>query len=420
VFPQVKKCSKERHMGKKLTIEEIKTRAKDVGTWEVLDHVYMDAHTKLKCKCIKCGYIHSVTGNHIQQGTGCPRCLGVKKPTIGEIKKHLKNAGIWELLDNVYLTKRSKLLCKCILNGHRHYVSWDSLRQGSGCPYCNRGTTANNLKHNIDYIRKDFAKEGYILLTKTYENTKQKLEYICSSPEKHHHSTTWGVWRGGHRCPYCHGNARLTTEFVRLEFAKEGYFLISDYTNAYTKLTCICPRGCVYITTWAYWNANKRCPCFSKYRNRPTTASISSEVEKEGYRLVSEYKDNATPLHLICKNDHNYYVSWNNWYSRKHGCPLCKILTIGKIKKFAKKAGIWTVVDDGYYKDCTSKLKCKCVKRGHFHMVSWSQIQQGAGCPFCNKNGKSKWEKEVKSFISKSNIDYVPNDRTHIVNPLSC
>ena len=146
--------------GNRLTIEEVKKRAKDMGIWEILDDRYKGCDEKLKCRCIKAGHVHYVAGTHIQQGTKCPYC-SKKKLNIEEVKRRIKKAGIWEILDNVYVDRETKLLCKCILKGHEHKVSWNSLQGGAGCPYCNRGGTNNNLKHSIEYIRKEFAKEDY-------------------------------------------------------------------------------------------------------------------------------------------------------------------------------------------------------------------------------------------------------------------
>jgi len=48
---------------------------------------------------------------------------------------------------------------------------------------------------SYDYIKSQFEKEGYTLLTQEYKNNNQKLDYIC--PNGHKHSIQWNAWQ----CP---------------------------------------------------------------------------------------------------------------------------------------------------------------------------------------------------------------------------
>jgi len=45
-------------------------------------------------------------------------------------------------------------------------------------------------KLTIEFVRESFAKEGYTLLSKVYTNNSTKLDYIC--PKGHRHSIVWG------------------------------------------------------------------------------------------------------------------------------------------------------------------------------------------------------------------------------------
>ena len=211
-------------------------------------------------------------------------------------------------------------------------------------------------KLKIEFIRAEFAKEGYTLLTEVYENNRQKLEYICSSPERHKHSISWREWQSDNRCPYCNGNAKLNIEFIRAEFKKEGYELLTKiYENAHQKLEYICSEG------------------------------------------------------------HNCSITWGHWQQGQR-CPFCNQLTIEKVKKLAVEVGIWEVIDD-HYDNTTTKLKCKCIKSGHHHMIDWNHILRGTGCPKCNSINISLFEKTVRDFLTESNIDYTSNDRTQLLNP---
>ena len=117
---------------------------------------------------------------------------------------------------------------------------------------------------NIEFIESEFAKEGYKLLTTEYINSNQKLEYIC--PKGHQHNITWHSWQRGRRCFYCYGTIRKTIEFIRSEFEKEGYSLISTkYINCGQKLRCMCSKGHKYDSSWNRWQQKIRCPyCFNE------------------------------------------------------------------------------------------------------------------------------------------------------------
>ena len=73
-------------------------------------------------------------------------------------------------------------------------------------------------KLTIGFVREQFEKEGYILLSNMYINSKTRLEYIC--PKEHKGSISWNNWQHGHRCPRCsksgknnpNYNSKLTDE----------------------------------------------------------------------------------------------------------------------------------------------------------------------------------------------------------------
>lgn len=56
-------------------------------------------------------------------------------------------------------------------------------------------------KLEYSYIKKQFEKEGYTLLSTEYVNNKIKLAYRC--PEGHCHSIKWNDFQQGYRCPIC-------------------------------------------------------------------------------------------------------------------------------------------------------------------------------------------------------------------------
>lgn len=176
-----------------------------------------------------------------------------KRLTIKFIKQEFEKRN-YKLIDNVYKNSRTKLNYICP-KGHKHSIKWDHFRAGHGCPYC-----ANRPPITIDFVRKEFEKEGYTLISSEYVNSKQLLEYICS--EGHKHSISWGNWKAGYRCYYCSTTIKKSIPFIENEFEKESYKLVTDkYKNHHQKLKCICPKGHIYEVSWSNWNQHgSRCP----------------------------------------------------------------------------------------------------------------------------------------------------------------
>ena len=114
-------------------------------------------------------------------------------------------------------------------------------------------------KLTYEFVKEQFEKDGYTLSTTEYINGKQKLRYIC--PKGHHHFICWYKWQQGQRCPYCAGVIKLTIEFIESEFAKEGYLLLTkEYINNNQKLFYICSSGHKHKIKWAHFRDGHRCP----------------------------------------------------------------------------------------------------------------------------------------------------------------
>ena len=238
-----------------------------------------------------------------------------KKLSYGFIKNQFEKSGNI-LLTTEYINNRQKLEYICS-NGHEHSITWGHFKDGHGCLDC-----AGLSRPDIEYIKSSFEIEGCVFLTEKYVNNKQKLEYIC--PKGHRHSIRWADWCRGSRCPYCAGLAKLTIGFVRSDFEKKGYQLLSkEYVNAHTKLDYICPKGHKHSIIWANWQSGQRCPyCVGNVKY--TIEFIRSKFEEEGYKLLTkEYKNRSQKFKYICPEGHRHSISWGHW-QRGQRCFTCK------------------------------------------------------------------------------------------------
>lgn len=182
--------------------------------------------------------------------------MGGKRLSIEFIREQFEKEGC-QLLIKEYIDSQSKLDYICP-KGHKHSISWSNWSQGRGCKYCNNENLSKKYRLDLKIVKRSFEKEGYKLLIKEYKNNHQKLDYIC--PNGHGHSINWINWKKGRRCPYCAGNGKPTIKFIRSEFEKEGYILLTtEYINCYQKLDYICSKGHIHSISWDNWKQGKRC-----------------------------------------------------------------------------------------------------------------------------------------------------------------
>ena len=192
-------------------------------------------------------------------------------------------------------------------------------------------------KLDIEFVEFEFAKEKFVLLTKKYKNSKQKLNFIC--PKGHKYRITWNSWQQGHRCAICSscGRKRQTAE-IREKFAIAGYKLLtSKYINSKQKLDYICNKGHRNKITWSDWNSGYRCAeCagLKKY----SLKEIRITLEKENYKLLSsKYAGANGKLKYQCPSGHIGKTSWHSW-KKGHRCWICYHKS--RIKKLSDVLGL--------------------------------------------------------------------------------
>ena len=167
-----------------------------------------------------------------------------------------------------------------------------------------------------------FKEEGYIYCGKERVGKRIKYKFLC--PAGHFGSVRKDHWNRGVRCAKCKGNAKLTIDEVRSDIEKEGYKLLTTtYINSAQILETVCPKGHMYKMSRNNWTQGYRCVRCSG-RMSPDMVDIKQSVNDAGYSLLSNnYKNNKQKLMLMCKNGHEYAVSWDNWKNKNSRCPKC-------------------------------------------------------------------------------------------------
>jgi len=221
----------------------------------------------------------------------------------------LKNEG-YCLLSHDYKNAKTPMHIRCP-NGHITKMRWNDFQQGHRCRYC-----ANNVKYEKDYIFSYFNEHGYTVISNNYENTNKKLKVIC--PNEHEWEVSFKRFKNGIRCPYCRGNAKNTTENVRKILESAGYELLSEYKNAVTKLKMRCSNGHIIFMRYNNFQRGQRCP-YCNGGIKLTNEYVKEFIQKEGYILLTPYKNALSYITLECPNGHKWKTKWN-WFKSGQRC----------------------------------------------------------------------------------------------------
>lgn len=236
-------------MSRKLTHEEFLNKfyeknkhAQDI---EILG-TYINAHTKIKCKCKKCGYEWSVSPNNLLKGTGCPQCAcNVRKLTHEEFINRLQqiNPDI-EVLET-YINSKTNIKCRCKVCDHEWTTKPNDLLQGQGCLKCGYKRIAQKMTNTHEEFMKKFNKQNKhaqdIEIQGIYINAHTKMKCRCKIDGYEWEVKPNGLLNG-HGCPKCGGTVKLThEEFInRLQQVNSDIEILRTYKNNKTKIKCKC------------------------------------------------------------------------------------------------------------------------------------------------------------------------------------
>ncbi|MCY7409772.1 MAG: hypothetical protein LH473_05825 [Chitinophagales bacterium] len=129
-----KKCAyKKNGLKRRLHINDLRKIAAAHGG-QLLSKIYLNNFSPLKWKCSK-GHTWNATANAVtSQKTWCPRCAGVAKHTIEQMKLLAQQFG-GKCISSTYVNIDSKLKWQC-KNGHEWEANALAIQRGSWCKQC--------------------------------------------------------------------------------------------------------------------------------------------------------------------------------------------------------------------------------------------------------------------------------------------
>lgn len=312
---------------------------------------YVDAKTKIDCRCVICNNKWGATPSNLLKQRGCPKCATIIKADkmrkshetfvsqVGDVNPNVRIVG-------KYINNCTKIDCECIVCGNNWSAVPTVLLGGGGCPKCAYGM--------IKKVHDDFVKEMSIInpeikIMGRYEGSNKKIKCKCLICHNEWEPTPNSLLRK-HGCPSCANNSKKRThqEFVDLlMFINQNIKILGKYIDSKTKVECNC---LVCNNTWK-----------------------------------------ATPSNLL----------------KGQGCPSCNIKNRTKTQeKFLKD--VESVMPNikvlGAYINSHEKIKCECTSCGNVWNAIPNNLLLGVGCPHCNS---PKGERRIKIFLERNAFVFV-------------
>jgi hypothetical protein len=80
--------------------------------------------------------------------------MNTQRFTLEIVKEKLSkiNPNI-DIISDEYINSRTKLKCKCKIDGNIWFTSWDILNKGRGCPICGRKSSSEKQIMSIEELR---------------------------------------------------------------------------------------------------------------------------------------------------------------------------------------------------------------------------------------------------------------------------
>jgi very-short-patch-repair endonuclease len=268
------------------------------------------------------------------------------KAKIKDINPNIKIIG-------EYVNSKTKIECKCLIDGNIFFISPDALLNGQGCSICGRKRQIKKaMKSRDDFIKQLATVNENVEVIGEYNGYHRKMLFKCKI-----HGIEWMTYpkslMGGHGCPECAKAARQKA------FSKTHEQFVLEMAHKNPEIEVI-----------------------GKYKTARATIKCRCRVDGHIW--------NATPDALL----------------RGQGCPICN----GGIKKTHRQ-----FIDElreinpyiqvlGKYINTDTKIKCKCLRDGNVWMVTPNHLLRGIGCPKCKQ---SHGERKVEIILNNNNIRYM-------------
>lgn len=258
-----------------------------------------------------------------------------------------------------------------------------------------------NKKWDLKKVRELFKTRECILLSNTYINTKQRLEYVATCG--HEHSITLDNFKAGKGdlCKDCRylligDKQKLKYADVEQMFKDNGCRLLStEYEYAHKKLAYIAQCGHknkVAFDKFKY-GIGRVCTKCSKSIRYEYDYVYETFLNEECRLLETEYKNCKTPMKYITQCGHESYITFDEFQNSKttpkkcRECLEIKKYTINDIRQMLSENGC-KLISETYITDTPISYIAIC---GQKKKIKFQKFMAGQG-RYCNKCARPKGE----------------------------
>ena len=324
----------------------------------------------------------------------------------------------YEKVEFVSLSK--KVIITCPIHGDFEQTGKEHLK-GQGCPKCRYDTISKKRRKGTEkFIQeaKEIHGNKYDYSKVEYKNSKTKVCLICPEHGEFYITPESHLIGGG--CSKCSKKYHYTTEEF-IEKAREVHgdrfdYGKTEYKNAKTKVCIICPKhGEFWQLPIVHLRGADCLACSYEKRGMGLSSGKEKFIEKArkvhgdkyNYSKV-EYKNNCTPVTIICPEHGEFKQIPAVHTDLKSGCPKCCEQRNIKYEndEWIKKAS--EVHDSKYdyskveYKNAKEKVCIICPDHGEFWQMPTRHLS-GSGCPSCNN---SKLENDISKILKENNMEF--------------
>lgn len=224
-------------MPKRKTHEQFVQELKEINPYIELLEEYQYALEPILCRCKKDGYIWKIRPADLLKGKGCPKCAGNVKKTHQEFVDEMKGVNPDIEILSEYKTAKTRISCRCKIDGHIWDATANNLLRGYGCPVCGKTMKMNHEEfiERLSIINPDIEVLG------TYVNSKTPILCRCK--------IDGNEWEGipsallaGRKCMVCAGKIKKTHEqfLEELYLVNPNIIVLGEYINYDTPILCKC------------------------------------------------------------------------------------------------------------------------------------------------------------------------------------
>lgn len=165
-----------------------------------------------------------------------------KKKTHDEFVESVKMINPNIEIVGEYVNAKTKVLCRCLIDGYEWCATPDSILHGAGCPECGRKKVSKKLKKsNEKFLQEMQAINPNIMILDKYVNDNTKVKCRCKV-DGYEWLSKPNYLLGGHGCHRCSNAERYNTDsFVeKMSIVNSNIEILGEYINSHTKIECRC------------------------------------------------------------------------------------------------------------------------------------------------------------------------------------